>query len=100
MFVGRDALLGTAEAILGTALAGRGRLLLIAGEAGISKSALAQELAQRARAAGAVVRTGACWETERLPAFTPWLDVLRRPGEGVGADVARLLEGGGQGATC
>ena len=99
MLVGRDAHLLTAGAALEAALAGRGGLLLVGGEAGIGKSTLAQELAAQARAAGAVVRTGTCWETEHLPAFTPWLDVLRRPGGDAAAEVARLLEGGDPEAT-
>ena len=43
---------------------------------------------------GAIVRTGACWETEGLPPFTPWLDVLRRPGGDACAAVAAQLDAG------
>ncbi len=80
MLVGRDVLLEAGERALQQALTGRGRLLLLAGEAGIGKTALAGALADRGAACGAVVRTGACWESEGLPAFSPWIDALRRPG--------------------
>src|SRR5215213_8650248 len=47
-FVGRDSELAELDAGLADALAGRGRLFLLAGEPGIGKSRLAEELATRA----------------------------------------------------
>jgi len=99
VLVGRDALLAAGDAALANALRGRGRLLLLAGEAGIGKSTLAQAVADRGRAAGATVRTGACWETEGLPPFTPWFGVLRRPGRDACAEVAASLDRGSPDAT-
>lgn len=78
--MGRDVLLEAGERALRDALGGRGRLLLLLGEAGIGKTALATALVERAASLGAVVRVGACWEGEGLPALAPWLDALRRPG--------------------
>lgn len=93
MLVGRDVLLAAGEAALSGALEGRGRLLLLAGEAGIGKTALATAIADAGARSGALVRAGACWESEGLPPFTPWIDALRRPGDDACALVARRLEG-------
>ena len=99
MLVGRDALLAAGDEAVRATLVGHGRLVLLAGEAGIGKSMLAQAFADRARAAGATVRVGACWETEGLPPFTPWLDALRRPGADACAEVAERLAAGDETAT-
>ena len=80
MLVGRSVLLEAGERALREALGGHGRLLLLLGEAGIGKTALATALLERAASCGAVVRVGACWEGDGLPALAPWLDALRRPG--------------------
>jgi hypothetical protein len=56
---------------------GGGGLVLIGGEAGIGKTRLAEELAERARARGAPVYWGRCWESEGAPAFWPWVQVVR-----------------------
>ncbi|MFL6204078.1 MAG: ATP-binding protein [Acidimicrobiales bacterium] len=94
MLVGRDAQLTVGNAAVTDALAGHGGLVLLTGEAGIGKSALAHAIAERARADGALVRVGACWDTDGLPAFTPWLDALRRPAGGPCAAVAVHLAAG------
>jgi tetratricopeptide (TPR) repeat protein len=99
VLVGREVLLQTGERALHEALGGRGRLLLLAGEAGIGKTTLARAIAEHAAAEGAVVRTGACWESEGLPPFTPWIDVLRHPAGDACAAAARLLESGEHDAT-
>jgi hypothetical protein len=76
-FVGRDRELGELLAGLDHALAGRGRLFLIGGEPGIGKSRLAGELVNRARARGARVLIGRCWEAGGAPAYWPWVQALR-----------------------
>src|SRR5262249_48962343 len=82
------------DAALAQASSGRGRLLLLAGEAGIGKTAIAQSVAERASAAGAVVRWGACWEAAaRLP-LAVWADCLRRPAGDACAEMARRLQEG------
>ncbi len=59
-FVGRRAELAALAELLAEAGAGRGRLALVAGESGVGKTRLADELAGRARADGARVLWGEC----------------------------------------
>jgi DNA-binding SARP family transcriptional activator len=76
-FVGREAELEELVAGLEDAVAGRGRLFLVQGEPGIGKSRLASELSLRARARGAIVVVGRCWEAGGAPAYWPWVQSLR-----------------------
>ena len=75
--VGRTGELAALEQALDDAAAGRGRMVLVSGEAGIGKTRLAEELATRASAAGAIVAWGGAPEGESAPAFWPWVQVLR-----------------------
>jgi tetratricopeptide (TPR) repeat protein len=75
--VGRDAELVILRDAVDTALAGRGRVVLLAGEPGIGKTSLAVETTAYADAHGAQVRWGSCWEGGGAPAFWPWIQVLR-----------------------
>ena len=59
------------------ALAGRGQLVLIAGEPGIGKTRLAEELTTYAHVRGALVLWGRCYEGEGAPAYWPWMQVVR-----------------------
>jgi len=74
--LGRDAELSALLGALDDARAGRGRLFLLVGEAGIGKTRLADELAARA---GEDVRVlwGRCWEAGGAPAYWPWIQALR-----------------------
>jgi DNA-binding SARP family transcriptional activator len=76
-FVGRERELAGLVAGLDDAFAGRGRLFLLAGEPGIGKSRLADELIAQARARGARVLVGRCWEAGGAPAHWPWVQSLR-----------------------
>ena len=69
--VGRDAALASVRAALRRAADGRGGLVLVSGEAGIGKSALARVLVHEAAAMGALVATGAAWELGEAPAYFP-----------------------------
>src|SRR5918912_1145237 len=51
-FVGRDRELGALRAALADAVAGRGRLVLLSGAAGVGKTTLAEVLAREAAGAG------------------------------------------------
>ncbi|MDT7666471.1 MAG: hypothetical protein QOD04_6027 [Pseudonocardiales bacterium] len=76
-FVGRVSELRVADRCLSEALDGRGGVLLIAGEAGIGKTSLAELIGDRARGHGAPVVWGRCVVAEGAPAFWPWRQVLR-----------------------
>ena len=76
-FVGRAGELAELVTGLDGALAGHGRLILLAGEPGIGKSRLAEALLEHARARGAAVLVGRCWEAGGAPAYWPWIQALR-----------------------
>jgi DNA-binding SARP family transcriptional activator len=76
-FVGRDRELDEFVTVLGEAVAGRASVLLIAGEAGIGKSRLADEMTTLAESRGAKVLWGRCWEAGGAPAYWPWVQALR-----------------------
>ena len=76
-FVGRERELAVLEGALVDALGGNGRLVLLAGEPGIGKSRLAEELIGEALARGSAVLVGRCWEAGGAPAYWPWVQALR-----------------------
>ena len=78
--VGRRRELDQLGGWLDAARQGSGRLVLCAGEPGIGKTRLAQELAGAALARGSAVAWGRCVETDGAPAFWPWRQVLRSLG--------------------
>ena len=102
-FVGRRRELAELLRGLDDAFAGRGSVFLLVGEPGIGKSRLAEELTTDARARGARVLVGRCWEAGGAPAYWPWVQALRayvreaepeplRAQLGVGAaDLAQLV---------
>jgi DNA-binding SARP family transcriptional activator/tetratricopeptide (TPR) repeat protein len=76
-FLGRERELAELVGGLDGAFAGRGRLFLLVGEPGIGKSRLAEELIAQARARGARILVGRCWEAGGAPAYWPWVQSLR-----------------------
>lgn len=75
--VGRETELSLIDDVLAALASGDGRLVLVAGEAGIGKTRLAEAAADRAREAGARVAWGRCWDAGGAPAYWPWIQVLR-----------------------
>src|SRR5215472_6933750 len=75
--VGRDNELAELRAGLLDASAGRGRLFLVAGEPGIGKTRLADQISVEARDHNATVLWGRCWDGGNAPAFWPWIQVFR-----------------------
>src|SRR6266545_1648480 len=76
-FVGRSAELGELRAAMTEALGGSSRAVLLTGEPGIGKTALAVRLAGEAEALGVPVRWGRGSESEGAPAFWPWIQIVR-----------------------
>jgi tetratricopeptide (TPR) repeat protein len=81
-FVGRDREMAELVAGLEDALGGRGRLFLVAGEPGIGKTGLAEQLARHATERGARVVWGRCWEGGGAPPYWPWAQIIRAIAEG------------------
>lgn len=76
-FVGRKPELKALLSGLDACLAGQGSVALLAGEPGIGKTRLAEELAARAEEHAAAVFWGRCSDGEGAPAFWPWIQVIR-----------------------
>ena len=94
-FVGRERELTDLDAALDDAMSGRGRIALVAGEPGIGKSRLIDELIGRARARDVRVVVGRCWEAGGAPAYWPWVQALRACIREAEPDVLREQLGAG-----
>ena len=95
LFVGRDDELGDLHAAVERALAGRGSVFLLAGEPGIGKSRLADEVARRAEDRGATVLWGRGWEAGGAPPYWVWVQALRSYVQGVDPGTLRRQLGRG-----
>jgi DNA-binding SARP family transcriptional activator len=73
--VGRNREVALLEAGLEDALAGRGRLFVVVGEAGSGKTHLADELGSVAKQRGCRILWGRGWDD--APAYWPWTQALR-----------------------
>ena len=90
VLVGRESELTELEDALLAAIRGEGRMLLLAGDAGMGKSRLASELGERARGIGATYLSGGCSEA---PLALPYLPFLAALGNYVArADLAPLRD--------
>ena len=76
-YVGRDAELGRVTRSALEAAAGRMRIVLVTGEAGAGKTALADRVSQRLAGDGWRVTAGRCPEHEGAPAGWAWAEALR-----------------------
>jgi DNA-binding SARP family transcriptional activator len=95
VFVGRSWELGELEAALADARDGRGRLVLLTGEQGMGKTALADEFASRAKAADVQVLWARCRSAADTPSLWPWTQLLRSHARAIGAEESRALAGDG-----
>lgn len=90
---GRTAALALLDGARRDALAGSGRLVLITGEAGIGKSALAQQAVQAAQADGFRIARGFAVDDPGAPALWPWKRVGRDIPQ-IAAALAAVTAGG------
>jgi ATP/maltotriose-dependent transcriptional regulator MalT len=96
VLVGRSGQLSALDTALAEAGRGGPSAVMVGGEAGVGKSRLLSEFAERSRSTGMRVLMGGCLElgAEGLP-FAPFTSVLRKLVRDLGpAGVAKLLPGG------
>jgi hypothetical protein len=72
------------RAIFAATLAGRGSLVLINGEAGVGKTALAEALLAEASGQGTLVLIGRCYDRTETPPYGPWREVFDRAPQDTG----------------
>jgi tetratricopeptide (TPR) repeat protein len=75
--IDRDPELGELKTSLESMLSGRGQVVLIAGEPGVGKTRLAEELLIYARLRGCLALTGRCYEQEVAIPYLPIAEVLQ-----------------------
>ncbi len=93
-FVGRADELAELVALLDEALDGRARVAVLAGEPGIGKTRLAEELRSLAGARAVPVLWGGCTDADGAPPYWPWRQILRGWLALVGPECAsRVLSG-------
>jgi predicted ATPase len=83
--IAREREWAAAQGALDAAVAGRGRTLVVMGEAGVGKSRLLQEIAREAVRGGCLVLLGHASPAQRALPFEPWIDAFR---------TSRVLEDG------
>src|SRR4051812_8376497 len=76
--VGRERERAILRAHLDAARAGRGGLVLLSGEAGVGKTALAEALCREAVQCGAFPLTGHCYDLTETPPYGPWREIVGR----------------------
>jgi len=78
IIVGRDGAIARLDDVLGEAIAGRPRIVVVSGEAGIGKSRLLAEFGARAGVRGARVLIGGCLDlADGGPPFVPFVQAIR-----------------------
>jgi DNA-binding SARP family transcriptional activator len=88
-YFGRGPEMSRLLACLEKAAAGRGGVVLLAGEPGIGKSHALRQLIDRARAGSAIVLVGRCAEGAWVPPFRPFAEAIAGYGETAGAERLR-----------
>ena len=71
IFVGRDREMAELRSALDDAIAGRGRLVMLAGDPGIGKTSTVRELASYAEEQGVKALWGWCYEEKGTPPYWP-----------------------------
>src|SRR3954466_12692559 len=87
--VGRERELAVLRAHLARALARQGSLVLLSGEAGVGKTALAESLCHEAQDRGARLLVGRGYDLSETPPYGPWTEacaqLLPAPGSPQGS---------------
>jgi DNA-binding CsgD family transcriptional regulator/tetratricopeptide (TPR) repeat protein len=96
-FVGRETEMAELRLSLRDTLASQGRLVMLAGEPGIGKTRLGQELAAMAQQQGVRILWGLCHEQRGAPPYWPWVQAMRAYVQGAASDY--LLSHMGLGAA-
>ena len=78
--VGRADVLDGLRRVVDQAVAGRGQIMLLAGEAGIGKTTMLAAAADYAESRGVRVAWGWGWPGEGAPGYWPWVQVMRTLG--------------------
>jgi len=101
-YIGRDAELALALRAAAAAAGGRRGIVLVTGDAGAGKTALAEQVGRRLAAEGWVIGAGQCPELDGAPAGWPWAGILGRLAQAVPSvdprPLAALLDGASPGA--
>jgi DNA-binding CsgD family transcriptional regulator/tetratricopeptide (TPR) repeat protein len=99
--VGRERELALLRDHLSAALDGRGSVVLIGGEAGIGKTAVAETISREASEQGALVLVGRSFDLAEDPPYGPWVDLFShyRPGADLPPPPAAFAERGTVGAV-
>ena len=97
MLAGRAAQLRTLESALIEAIAGRGSLVVLSGEAGIGKSALVDALAASAETRAIRIERGRAWEFADAPPklkrpYTYLISTLRSMGVDLGPKALKAMK--------
>ena len=93
MLVGRRLATGALHSAVDAAVGGAGGVVLLAGEAGMGKTALASEAVTYAKTRGAAAVWGTCWEGDGAPGFWPWIQVMRALAADAGGSGEAVLAG-------
>ena len=76
IFIGRQHEMAQLRAALDEASSGRGQVIMLAGEPGVGKTRLADELATHAQAQDYEVLWGSCYEGDGAPPYWPWITAI------------------------
>jgi tetratricopeptide (TPR) repeat protein len=84
------------KSLFDQALQGKGQVVFVAGEGGVGKTRLVQELGSYAHQKGALFTVGRSYEEEAVVPYSPWVEAIRslvRQDQGAGSDktMARTL---------
>jgi ATP/maltotriose-dependent transcriptional regulator MalT len=84
LLVGRERELALLRQHLDAAISGHGSLVLIGGEAGIGKTALAEVVCRDAAERDALVLIGRCYDLTETPPYGPWVECFGQYRQGNG----------------